>query len=89
MDLETGNIDDQQKIQIRWMLSRIKGEDVIRTMNPDELAEWVVDMVETKGTLRQTDFSTIAKIMMCFCCCKIIHSANPARDRLAKISLHF
>ena len=45
----TENIDDQQKIQIRWMLSRIKGEDVVRTMHPDELAEWVVDLVETKG----------------------------------------
>lgn len=50
-DLETENIDDQQKIQIRWMLSRIKGEDVVRTMHPDELAEWVVDLVETKGVL--------------------------------------
>lgn len=47
----TENIDDQQKIQIRWMLSRIKGEDVVRTMHPDELAEWVVDLVETKGVL--------------------------------------
>ena len=47
----TENIDDQQKIQIRWMLSWIKGEDVVRTMHPDELAEWVVDLVETKGVL--------------------------------------
>ena len=61
---ETENVDDQQKIQIRWMLSRIKGEDVIRSMSPDELAEWVVDLVETKGTLGNADFATIAKTMM-------------------------
>ena len=63
-DEETENVDEQQKIQIRWMLSRIKGEEVVRSMHPNELAEWVVDLVETKGTLRQTDFSTIAKTMM-------------------------
>ena len=60
-DEETENVDEQQKIQIRWMLSRIKGEDVIRSMSPDELAEWVIDLVETRGTLGNADFATIAK----------------------------
>ena len=63
-DQETENVDDQQKIQIRWMLSRIKGVEVVRNMNPDKLAEWVVDLVETKGVLGSTDFSNIAKTMM-------------------------
>ena len=63
-DQETENVDDQQKIQIRWMLSQIKGEDVIRNMNPNELAQWVIDLVETKGTLGNADFATIAKTMM-------------------------
>lgn len=63
-DEETENVDEQQKVQIRWMLSRIKGEDVVRSINPNELAEWVVDLVETKGTLGNADFATIAKTMM-------------------------
>jgi len=38
-------VTEQEKIQIRWMLSRINGSEVVKNMNPDELAEWVFEVI--------------------------------------------
>jgi hypothetical protein len=57
-------------------------------------ADYVVEMqTENTGDLgyRIRYYKSLVDLgsLRCFCYCKILHSANPARDRLAKISLHF
>lgn len=46
------------------MLTRIKGEDVVRNMDPDELAEWVLDLRKNKTAFSVSDLGTVAKALM-------------------------
>ena len=57
-------VTEQEKIQIRWMLSRINGSEVVKNMNPDELAEWVMDLKENGTEFSLSDMATIAGAMM-------------------------
>ena len=41
---EVENITEQQKIQIRWMLAKINGEEEVQTMSPDEIVEFILDL---------------------------------------------
>lgn len=61
---DSEKVSTQQKIQIRWMLTRIKGEDVVRNMDPDELAEWVLDLRKNKTAFSASDLGTVAKALM-------------------------
>lgn len=61
---DSEKVSAQQKIQIRWMLTRIKGEDVVRNMDPDELAEWVLDLRKNKTAFSVSDLGTVAKALM-------------------------
>ena len=61
---ESETVNDQQKIQIRWMLTRIKGEEIVRRMDPDALAEWVVDLVKNRTAFSYEDLAVMAKALM-------------------------
>lgn len=41
---EVGHITEQQKIQIRWMLTKISGEEVVQKMAPDEIVDFITDL---------------------------------------------
>ena len=43
---ESEAVSEQEKIKIHWMLTRIDGVKAARGMDPDELAEWVLDLRE-------------------------------------------
>lgn len=60
---ESETADEQRRIQIRWMLTEIDGEKAVRSMNPDELAEWVVDLVNGEG-LDAADYGEIVRAIM-------------------------
>ena len=61
---EKDGITEEQRIQIRWMLTRIKGEEIVRRMDPDALAEWVVDLVKNRTAFSYEDLAVMAKALM-------------------------
>ena len=61
---DSEKVSTQQKIQIRWMLTRIKGEEIVRRMDPDALAEWVVDLVKNRTAFSYEDLAVMAKALM-------------------------
>lgn len=63
-DRESEAVDEQQKIQIRWMLTKVKGASVVRNMDKKELAAWVADLRENKTICSTEDLKTVAKAMM-------------------------
>ena len=56
-------ITEQDKIRIRWMLTGLDGEDVVKHMNPDELAAWAVELVNGGG-LDAADYREIIGAIM-------------------------
>ena len=63
-DQESETVDEQEKIKIRWMLTKVKGASVVRNMNEKELAAWVADLRENKTICSTEDLKTVAKAMM-------------------------
>ena len=61
---ESEAVSEQEKIKIRWMLTRIDGLKVARQMDPDELAEWVFELRENGTIFSSSDLSTVARAMM-------------------------
>ena len=59
---ETPNITDQQNTQIRWMLQGIEGEKVVKSMMPEEILDWVLDL--KKGKFTNEELLTVAKSIM-------------------------
>lgn len=57
-------VSEAEKTQIRWMLTRISGMKAARGMDPDELAEWVLDLRKNGTAFSSSDLSTIARAMM-------------------------
>ena len=56
-------VSEQDKIRIRWMLTGIDGEKVVKHMNPDELAGWVVNLVNGEW-LSSSDYGDIIRAIM-------------------------
>ena len=63
-EMTTPNISEQQKIQIRWMLSRVDGKKEVRNMDPDELVAWVLDLRENKGKYSFSEKMSVFKALM-------------------------
>ena len=61
---ESEAVSEQEKIKIRWMLTRIDGAKAARNMDPDELAEWVLDLRENGTIFSKDDLGKVAKAMM-------------------------
>lgn len=61
---ESHTISEAEIIQIRWMLTRIDGLKEARRMNPDELAEWVLDLRENGTAFSTADLRKVAGAMM-------------------------
>jgi hypothetical protein len=57
-------VSEAEKIKIRWMLTRIDGLKEARSMDPDELAEWVFDLRKNGTIFSSDDLGTVAKAMM-------------------------
>ena len=57
-------VSEAEKIQIRWMLTRIDGMKAVRGMDPDELAEWVLDLRENETIFSIDDPRKVAGAMM-------------------------
>ena len=57
-------VSEQEKIQIRWMLTKVNGLQETRSMDPEELAEWVVDLRENGTMFSSSDLVMVAKAMM-------------------------
>lgn len=41
---EVDHITEQQKIQVRWMLTKISGEEEVQGMSPDEIVDFIMDL---------------------------------------------
>ena len=41
---EVDHITEQQKVQIRWMLTKISGEEAVQLMTPDEVVDFIMDL---------------------------------------------
>ena len=61
---ESHTISEAEIIQIRWMLTRIDGAKEARRMDPDELAEWVLDLRENGTAFSSADLQKVARAMM-------------------------
>ena len=61
---ESHAVSEAEKIQIRWMLTKIDGAKEARRMDPDELAEWVLDLRENGTAFSPEDLWKVAKAMM-------------------------
>ena len=60
---ESEAVTEQDKIRIRWMLSKVDGDKEVQRMNPDELTEWVVGLVNGGG-LEAADYAEIVRAIM-------------------------
>lgn len=60
---ETDTVADHDKIRIRWMLAKVDGEGAVKRMNPDELAEWAVGLVNGEW-LSTSDYAEIVRVIM-------------------------
>ena len=61
---ESEAVGEGEKVKIRWMLSRIDGTRVVNRMDPDELAEWVLDLRENGTAFSTEDLAKVARAMM-------------------------
>ena len=41
---EVEHITEQQKIQIRWMLTKISGKEEVQGMSPEEIVDFIMDL---------------------------------------------
>ena len=41
---EVERVTEQQKTQIRWMLSKINGSEEVEKMSPDEIVDFIMDL---------------------------------------------
>ena len=57
-------VGESEKVRIRWMFSRIDGKKAVKNMNPDELAEWVLDMRKNGTAFSAEDLGKVARAMM-------------------------
>lgn len=55
-------VSEQNKI--RWMLTRIDGAKEARNMEPDELAEWMIDLKESGTAFSSKDLRKVAGAQM-------------------------
>ena len=53
-----------ERIRVRWMLSDIDGEEIIRSMDPDELAEWAVSLKENGASMTADEYAEIVRAIM-------------------------
>ena len=61
---ESEAVSEREKIRIRWMLTLIDGAKEARRMDPDELAEWVLDLRKNGTAFSSNDLGKVAKAMM-------------------------
>ena len=60
---ESEAVTEQDRIRIRWMLTKVDGEKEVQRMNPDELAAWAVELVNGGG-LDAADYREIIGAIM-------------------------
>ena len=60
---ESEAVTEQDRIRIRWMLTKVDGEKEVQKMPPDELAEWAVELVNC-GVLEAADYKEIVRAIM-------------------------
>ena len=60
---ESEAITEQDRIRIRWMLTKVDGEKEVQRMNPDELAEWAVELANGEW-LSAADYKEIVGAIM-------------------------
>ena len=56
-------VTEQDKIRIRWMLTKVDGEKAVQNMDPDELADWAVELVNGEW-LSASDYAEIVRAIM-------------------------
>ena len=59
---EVESVTEEQKIQIRWMLAKIDGTEEVEKMDPDDLAEWVLDLKKSRFSFEEK--ASIVKAIM-------------------------
>ena len=62
-DRESEAVTEQDRIRIRWMLTKVDGEKEVQRMNPDELAQWAVELANGGG-LEAADYAEIVRAIM-------------------------
>lgn len=59
---EREGLDETQKIQIRWMLERIDGQEAVYSMDPEEIVEMALDLKD--GRFTGEELKAIVKSVM-------------------------
>ena len=60
---ESEAVTEQDRIRIRWMLTKVDGEKEVQRMNPDELAGWAVELVNGEW-MNSADYREIIGAIM-------------------------
>ena len=60
---ESEAITEQDKIRIRWMLTKVNGEKVVQRMKQNELTQWAVELVNGEW-LSAADYGEIVRAIM-------------------------
>ena len=59
-----GEGNEMEKIRVRWMLSDIDGEEIVRSMDPDELVEWAVSLNRNGTRMTADEYAEIVRAIM-------------------------
>lgn len=57
-------VSEQEMINIRWMLTRMDGKQIVQNMKPEELVEWVLDLRECGPKMNTEELMAMAKVVM-------------------------
>ncbi len=63
-EMVDGEGNEMKKIRVRWMLSDIDGEEIVGSMDPDELAEWAVSLKENGASMTADEYAGIVRAIM-------------------------
>ena len=59
-----GEENEMERIRVRWMLSSIDGDEIVRSMDPDELAEWAVSLKRNGARMTADEYAEIVRAIM-------------------------
>ena len=63
-EMVDGEGNEMERIRARWMLSDIDGEEIVRSMDPDELVEWAVSLERNGARMTADEYAEIVRAIM-------------------------
>ena len=63
-EMVDGEGNEMERIRVRWMLSNINGDEIVRSMDPDELVEWAVSLKRNGARMTADEYTEIVRAIM-------------------------